>query len=87
MIIHAKIKITILQEEISQLMNNIYGVQRAMAVVSDVQNKIGNIEKTIKVVIGAFQQISTQWSTMQVKYENVLKSIDKIDSEGFKLMQ
>ena len=87
MIAKAKLKIMATQDKIDKLMGSIYGIQREIAIVTDVQKKTLDMAETIKTVVNAFQQISTQWSMIQVKYETVLNAIDTIDSEMFEMMQ
>ncbi|MGH0883142.1 HBL/NHE enterotoxin family protein [Bacillus paranthracis] len=87
LIAKAKIMIMAAQDEIDKVMGSIYGIKREIAIVTDVQKKTLDMAETIKDVVNAFQQISTQWSIIQVKYETVLNSIDNIDSEMFEVMQ
>lgn len=86
MIAKAKLKIMAAQDKIDKLMNSMHDIQREIAIVTDVQKKTLNMAETTKTVVNAFQQISTQWSIIQVKYETVLDAIDTIDPEMFEMM-
>ncbi|EKS8373566.1 HBL/NHE enterotoxin family protein [Bacillus thuringiensis] len=87
MIVKARLKIMAAQDKIDKLMGSIYGIQREIAIITDVQKKTLDMTETIKTVVNAFQQISIQWSLIQVKYEAVLNAIDTIDPEMFEMMQ
>ncbi|WP_197266221.1 HBL/NHE enterotoxin family protein [Bacillus thuringiensis] len=74
-------KIAAAEANIQNLKSSLSGIQSNVAILTDTQNNMTDIIEAIIMAIQALQQLSTQWSIIQVKYEAVLNAIDTIDPE------
>lgn len=83
----ARKKIAAAEANIQNLKASLSGIQSNVAILTDTQNNMTDMIEAIIMAIQALQQLSTQWSIIQVKYEAVLNTIDTIDPEMLEWIQ
>ncbi|MBG9634034.1 MULTISPECIES: HBL/NHE enterotoxin family protein [Bacillus cereus group] len=83
----ARKKIATAEENIQNLTANLSGVQSNVAILTDTQNNMTDMIEAITMAVQALQQLSTQWSILQLKYEAVLNAINTIDPEILEWIQ
>ncbi|HDR7791154.1 HBL/NHE enterotoxin family protein [Bacillus cereus group sp. Bc252] len=80
-------KIAEAEANIQKLKASLSGIQSDVAILTDTQNNMTDMVEVITSATRALQQLSTQWSIIQIKYEAVLNAIDDIDPEMFDWIQ
>ncbi|RFA36567.1 enterotoxin [Virgibacillus dokdonensis] len=75
------------QEEIINLTGKVSDAQIQLAGVTTIKKQMEHLTQTIDLAINSLQNISTQWSTMDAKYKNLLNNISVMDAEDFDLLK
>lgn len=83
----AKKKISLAEGHIKKLKERLAGVESKLAILIDLKDKTTNMAEITDLAIDTLQTISNQWSTIQAKYNNLLKRIDYFTVDDFTSMQ
>ncbi|MGE6963738.1 HBL/NHE enterotoxin family protein [Bacillus thuringiensis] len=83
----AKKKISLAEGHIKTLKERLAGVESKLAILIDLKDKTTNMAEITDLAIDTLQTISNQWSTIQAKYNNLLKRIDHFTVADFTSMQ
>jgi non-hemolytic enterotoxin B/C len=69
--------------EIEKLTARISGIEKEIALLTDVQNKITNMTDTIDDAITSLQNVANNWHTIGSKYYTLWKNVNVISPEDF----
>lgn len=75
------------EEQIANLEAKISGIEKEIAVLTDIQSKFTNMASTIDKAITSLQNMSNNWHIMGAKYSNLLDNVSVMEEQDFELLK